>query len=73
MIPHADMILTNGPVFIGAAEGVAEAAALTRVMALSDVLERAVQVIEAALRPLSMEDVFVQRITALEAADRKTP
>jgi hypothetical protein len=25
----------------------------------------------ATLRPLSMEDVFVQRITALEAADRK--
>ena len=30
-----------------------------------------VAVHSAALRPLSMEDVFVQRITALEAADRK--
>jgi hypothetical protein len=25
------------------------------------------------LRPLSMEDVFVQRVTALEEAQRRTP
>ena len=35
--------------------------------------EAGITVQSAALRPLSMEDVFVQRITALEAADRKTP
>lgn len=33
--------------------------------------EAGITVQSAALRPLSMEDVFVQRITALEAADRK--
>ncbi len=33
--------------------------------------EAGVTVQSAALRPLSMEDVFVQRITALEAADRR--
>lgn len=33
--------------------------------------EAGITVHSAALRPLSMEDVFVQRITALEAADRK--
>lgn len=35
--------------------------------------EAGISVQSAALRPLSMEDVFVQRITALEAADRKAP
>lgn len=33
--------------------------------------EAGITVQSATLRPLSMEDVFVQRITALEAADRK--
>lgn len=33
--------------------------------------EAGITVQSAALRPLSMEDVFVHRITALEAADRK--
>ena len=33
--------------------------------------EASITVQSATLRPLSMEDVFVQRITALEAADRK--
>lgn len=35
--------------------------------------EAGITVQSATLRPLSMEDVFVQRITALEAADRKAP
>ena len=35
--------------------------------------EAGITVQSAALRPLSMEDVFLQRITALEAADRKAP
>ncbi|WP_374475220.1 ATP-binding cassette domain-containing protein [Zoogloea sp.] len=35
--------------------------------------EAGISVQSAALRPLSMEDVFVQRITALEAADKRAP